>query len=205
MNDFSLIDKIGILMELISSSSLFLVFSMLAIFFLITIIVCIIKNRKINKWIFIIIAMLVGIILLINYGTIILTVFDKILDSIFMALYFPSFSIYICMLIIANIAFIFSVFSKRQLKLRRIINIVQTLILDLFLILVIDVVSKNNINIYEAITLYSNQVLLVLLQLSMGLFVSNILINLLISAKIKLEKYDKKEYPKMPEILLIKK
>lgn len=201
MKEFSLVDKLEILMELISSSSLFLVFSMLSIFFLISLIVCIITNKKINKWVFIIIAILVGIILIVNYGAVFITILDKILDSIFMALYFPSFSIYICMLIIANIAFIFSVFSKKQLKLRRIVNIIQVLMLDLFLILVIDVVSKNNINIYEPITLYSNQILLVLLQLSMGLFVSNILINLLISAKIKLEKYDKKEYPKMPEIL----
>lgn len=201
MKEFSLVDKLEILMELISSSSLFLVFSMLSIFFLISLIVCIITNKKINKWLFIIIAILVGIILIVNYGAVFITILNKILDSIFMALYFPSFSIYICMLIIANIAFIFSVFSKKQLKLRRIVNIIQVLMLDLFLILVIDVVSKNNINIYEPITLYSNQILLVLLQLSMGLFVSNILINLLISAKIKLEKYDKKEYPKMPEIL----
>ena len=174
---------------------------MLSIFFLISLIVCIITNKKINKWIFIIIAILVGIILIVNYGAVFITILDKILDSIFMALYFPSFSIYISMLVTANMIFIISVFSKKQLKLRRIVNIVQVLLLDLFLILVIDVVSKNNLNIYEPITLYSNQILLVLLQLSMGLFVSNILINLLISAKIKLEKYDKKEYPKMPEIL----
>lgn len=201
MKEFSLVDKLEILMDLISSSSLFLVFSMLAIFFLISLIVCILTNKKINKWIFIIIAILASIILIINYGAIFITIFDKALDTIFMALYFPSFSIYICMLVVANTIFIISVFSKKQIKIRRIINIAQTLMLDLFLILVIDVVSKNNINIYEAITLYSNQILLVLLQLSMGLFVSNVLINLLISAKIKLEKYDKKEYPKMPEIL----
>ena len=114
MNDFSLMDKLEILMELISSSSLFLVFSMLAIFFLITIIVCIITNKKINKWIFIIIAILVGIILMVNYGAVFITILDKILDSIFMALYFPSFSIYISMLVIANMIFIISVFSKKQ-------------------------------------------------------------------------------------------
>lgn len=201
MKDFSLIDKLKILMGLITSSSLFLILSVISILILILLIFCIIFNKKINKWIFIGIVIFVGSILFVNYASIIISILDQILDSIFMALYFPSFPIYISVLLMSNILFIVSIFGKKQPKIRRIVNIVQSLILNLFLILIIEVVSKNNINIYEPISLYTNSILLVLLQLSMGLFVSNILINLLISAKIKLKKYDIAEYPKMPEII----
>lgn len=201
MNDFSLVEKINILMELISSSTLFLICSITAIVLLIFFIVCIILNKKINKWIFISISILIGIILLVNYGNILIKIFDTIIDSVFMALYFPSLPVYICVLIISNIFFIMSLFSKKQIKIKRIVNIINSLILDFLLILVMDIVSKNNINIYEQITLYTNSNLLVLLELSMGIFTSWILTNLILNAHTKLKKYDKEEVQQMPEII----
>ena len=206
MNDFSLVEKIHILMKLVSSSSLFLICSIIGIALLIFFIFCIIFNKKINKWIFISICLLISIILLINYGTLIFNIIDNIFDSLFMALYFPSLSIYVSVLITLNISFIISVFSKKQTKLKKLINITIGVISDFFLVLIIDIVSKNNINIYEQLTLYSNQFLLVLFELSMSLFVSWVLLNLLLNAHIKMKKYDenneaKKEKVKMPEII----
>lgn len=201
MNDFSLMEKIQILMKLISSSSLFLICSILGIILLIIFIVCIILNKKINKLIFISISILVSFLLLINYGNIIVKILDTLIDSVFMALYFPSLPIYISVVFISNILFIFSIFDKNQTKTKKIINIFNSIILDILLILIIDVVSKNNINIYEQISLYTNSNLLVLLELSMGVFTSYILINLFVSAHQKLQKYDTNEPLKLPEII----
>ena len=80
-------------------------------------------------------------------------------------------------------------------------NTIQSIVLDFLFVLIIDVVTKNNINIYEEVNLYTNSTLLILLELSMGIFASWILVNLFISAHIKLKKYDVKELPKMPEII----
>lgn len=201
MNDFSLVEKIDILMKLISSSSLFLVCSLIGIGLLIFFIVCIILNKKVNKWIFIAISILIVVLILINYGVVIFKILDKIIDSVFMALYFPNLPIYVSVLLISNIYFVISIFSKRQTKGKKISNIVNSVILDFLLILIIDVVSKNNINIYEEVNLYTNQTLLVLLELSMGVFTSWILLSLIISAHYKLKKYDKIDYPDMPEIM----
>ena len=199
--DFSLIEKIRMLMKLISSSPFFLIAMILGILILTMLIIFTILNKKINKWIFVSICIVVGILLLINYGSIIIKILDVIIDSAFMALYFPNLPIYISVLLISNIFFIISMFSKKQVKSKKIVNIINSIILDFLLILIIDVVSKNNINIYEEINLYTNSTLLVLLELSMGIFTSWILINLFLSAHIKLKKYDKKEYPEMPEII----
>ena len=200
MKDFSLIEKFNILMELISSSSLFLVVSMIGIAVLIFIIICIIKNQKINKKIFIITFSLIGFIILINYNVVIFKVLDIIIDSVFKFLYFPNLPMYIAILLIINIIFIISMFDKRS-KLKKIINSITTVIFDILFILIISVVSKNNINIYEEINLYTNSTLLVLLELSTGTFTSWILINLFVSAHNKLKKFDKKEYPKLQEII----
>lgn len=201
MNDFSLIEKIKILMELISSSPLFLICMILGILILTGLIIFTILNKKVNKWLFIAVCIIVCILLFINYGGLIIKILDIILDGIFMALYFPNLPVYMSVLIIVNVMFVISMFSKKQTKSRKITNIVCAIVLDFMLILIIDVVSKHNINIYEQITLYTNLNLLVLLELSMGIFVSWILVNLFISAHLKLKKYDKKEYPKMQEII----
>lgn len=201
MNDFSLIEKINILIKLISSSPLFFAFSIIGVLFLIVLIFCIIKNKKLNKWIIIVIFTVIGLLLLINYGKILINVLDIIIDWVFMALYFPSLPTYICVLLITNTFCILSIFNKKQTKITKIINLITSIILDFFLFIIIDVVSNNNINIYEEINLYTNSSLLVLLELSMGIFVSWILINLILSAHNKLKKYDEKEYPMIPEII----
>ena len=148
MNDFSLIEKIKILMELISSSTLFLICSIACVGLLIFLIVCIVLNKKINKWIFILISILISIVLLINYGEVIIKILDAIIDSVFMALYFPSLPVYMAILITSNTFLIVSLFSKKLLKSKKIINIINGLILDLLLILIIEIVSRNNINVY---------------------------------------------------------
>lgn len=201
MNDFSLIEKINILMELISSSSLFLFFSMIGIALLIFSIVCIIKNKKINKWIIIVIFSMIGLIVFVNYSSIIIKILDTIIDSVFKVLYFPNLPIYITILIISNVCLIISLISRKESKIRRIINLISSSILDLLFVFIISVVSMYDINIYEEINLYTNSTLLVLLELSTGIFTSWILIRLFESAHTKLKKYDEKQYPEMQEII----
>jgi len=104
-------------------------------------------------------------------------------------------------LIISNTCLVLSLINKKEPKIRKIINLICSGILDILFVFIISIVSKYNIDIYEEINLYTNSTLLVLLELSMGIFVSWILIRLFESAHIKLKKYDKKEYPEMQEII----
>ena len=201
MNDFSLIEKINILMELISSSSLFLFFSMIGISLLIFFIVCILKNKKINKWVFISVFSFIGLIIFANYSSIIIKIVDTIIDSAFKILYFPTLPIYAIILIISNTILIISLISKKETKIRKIINLISSSMLDILFVFIISVVSKYNIDIYEEINLYTNSTLLVLLELSTGIFTSWILVRLFESAHTKLKKYDEKQYPEMPEII----
>jgi len=201
MNDFSLVEKVKILMNIIASSPLFLFCCMFGIAVLIFFIICIKKDKKVNKWIFISIWIVLALILLINYTSIIFNIIDELFDSLFMALYFPNLTIYIIILIVSNFFFIFSLFSKKLNVKNKIINFINALIINLFLVLIVDIINKNNIDIYDQLSIYSNSNLLVLLQLTTAIFTSWILLCLLFSAHKKLKKYDKKELPAMPEIV----
>ncbi len=201
MENFSLVEKLKILMNLVLSSPLFLFCIMLAIALLIFFIINMKANKKYNSWIFLSIILFIVLTLLIIYNDIFLSIINGFLDAIFMALYFPNFSIYVSVIVISNFSVIYSLFSKNSSKINKTVNIVNTLILDVFLILIVDTVSKNDIDINNSLKIYSNTTLMVLLELSTAVFISWILIKLFISAKNKLKKFDKKEYPKMPDII----
>lgn len=201
MNDFSLVEKLKILMDIIVSSPLFLFCFMIGIAVLILYIILIKKDKKINKWIFVLIWIVLAIVLLISYSSVVLDLIDRLFDSLFMALYFPSIGIYILILIISNFCFIYSLINKKINKTHKIINFIYALLINLFLILIIDIVKTSNTNVYNELEIYTNPNLLVLLQLNSALFASWLLVNLLLSAHSKLKKYDKKELPNMPEIV----
>ncbi|MBE6139579.1 MAG: hypothetical protein E7174_03695 [Firmicutes bacterium] len=201
MNDFSLVEKIKLLVNIIVSSPLFLFCFMIGIAVLILFIICVKKEKKVNKWIFIAIWTILGIVLVINYNSIVLELIDKLFDALFMALYFPNITVYFIILFISNLFFIYSLIGRRINKKHKIINFINALIINLFLILIIDIVKSNSINIYNELSIYTNSNLLVLMQLNSSIFTSWILISLLVSAHEKLKKYDEKELPEMPEIV----
>ena len=201
MNDFSLMEKLGILMNIIGSSPLFLFCSMLSIVILIFFLINIKKDSKINKWFFIGLWIILFVILVIKYNNVVSKLIDNLFNYIFKVLYFPDFPVYVMILIISNFFFMYSVVSKKLENSYKILNTVSSVVLDIILILVIDIVSKNNLDIYDTINIYTNSSLLVLLELSVGIFISWLLINLLITANYKLKKYNKIEYPKMQEII----
>ena len=201
MEDFSLIEKLGILMNIIVSSPLFLFCSMMGVAVLILYIISIKKEKKVNKWIFISIWIVLALVILVNYSQVLLNLIDNLFDEIFNALYFPNLTIYIIILGISNFSFFYSIFSKKMDKKEKVINFIEALIINMFLILIIDIVNTNNINVYDELTVYSNSNLLVLLELTSAIFTSWVLIILLFKAHEKLKKYDKSKVSDMPEII----
>lgn len=201
MNDYSLLEKLKILMNIIVSSPFFLICFISALLILIFFVIASISNTKINKWIIISVWGIDIIAIMIIYHSVLFDIIDSIFDYVFMALYFPSFTVYFSFLLISNFFFIYSIFNKKVTKLHKILNISSACIMNLFLIFIIDIVTKTGINIQDALAIYSNQNLLVLLELNSAIFVSWILLNLFISAYYKLQKYDNKKLPDMPEII----
>ena len=91
--------------------------------------------------------------------------------------------------------------KKKLDKSYKILNFSTTIIINILLLFIIDIVQTNKINMIDKLSVYSNSNLMVLLQLTSAVFVSWILLTLLMSAHNKLKKYDKKELVPMPEII----
>ena len=199
MNEFSIIEKIKILAKVISSSPFFLLCVFFGIFLILFSLLCFFLKQKPNKLFLISGWVALIVLLVIVYKGFFINLFDNLVNNVFMALYFPNLSIYVIIIAISNFFFIYSLVSKKVKGFHKTLNITSSISIDLLLILIVDVINRNNINVYEALTVYSNSYLLVLLEFTTSIFASWILLNIFTNIYEKLKKYDDKEYPKMQE------
>jgi hypothetical protein len=197
MNDFTLVEKLKILMDVILSSPLFLLLIICAVIISIFLIFKLSLEKKSNRIAFISCWVVMLITIFVKYINIFFELIDNMFNMIFEALYFPSLSVYLVILIISNFFLIYSVIPKKADLKHKVLNISSAVIIDTFLIFTMELVNQNNISVYDRINLYSNGKLLVLLQLTMSVFTSWLLLNLLISAHNKLKKFDKEEIPEL--------
>lgn len=197
MNDFTLVEKLKILMDVIMSSPLFLILIICGVAMTVFLIFGLSLNNRKTKIIFIACLAAIFAIIFFKYINIFFELIDNMFNMMFEALYFPSLSVYLIIILISNFFLIYSLLPKKVDIKHKILNIVSSITINILLIFILELVKSNNISIYDKISLYSNGRLLVLLQLSTSVFASWLLLNLLISAHNKLKKYDKEEIPEL--------
>ena len=180
MINMSLFEKIKCFFQIVvNNNSSLLIISILAFLAFLILFTCKL-NRKLIKILYIM--FYIGAILLIGviYYEQILTLIDYLIENIVANLLFPNLAIYVAVLLVINSIVLITIFSNKIKFYVKSINIVCFVISQLFLYLIIDNVIVNNINVYEKLSIYTNQELLVLIELSMQLFVVWILVLLVI-------------------------
>lgn len=184
MSDLSFLERFSAVSRVVFSSPFFI---FLFAFMILTIVVFSVygaTKSKVSKIICFISYLLILSFLIIKYGKLILTLLDTFVDQIFVAIYFPNLITYICMVVVAILLMIFTIFTKKLKGFIRICNIFSfTVILFLF-ILTIDLINKSGLDVYDKTILYSNETLMILIQASMATFVvwvSLLIINLVIT------------------------
>lgn len=170
MVELSLIEKIKTLFTLIFSSSLFLIL-LLGIFIILVDVFYISKQSRKVKIMYLIVSVIVMVILLITYFEEFLKFIDVLNKNIVMLINFPSLLQYTVILFITLIIMIISIFNKKMNRILSRINI-GVFIADLFIFfLILDQISKTNIDLSNKINIYSNKNLMVLFEISMIIFV----------------------------------
>jgi len=169
MLQLTLLEKLKILFDLILSSPFFI------FLFIFTILVFIIlldsknyKRKQIKSYI-IGIYTLVFLSVIIKYHSSFLSVFDYLINDIFIIFYFPNVAVYAIMIIIINILMLRSLFSNND-KIVRTINIASYSMIMYLMLLVIYTVTTENLNVYDELSLYTNQNVLVLVEISNVIF-----------------------------------
>lgn len=170
MVELSLIEKIKTTFNLIFSSPLFFILLIGILIIIIDINFISKKSKKINIT-YIIISIIVLTILLFKYLQELINIINIINKSIVTIINFPTMLEYITITLISIIIMLISLISKKTNKLIKRINI-GVIISDIFIFfLILDQISKNNIDISSQINIYSHQNLMVLFEISMFIFI----------------------------------
>ena len=124
------------------------------------------KQRKILLGIYLTVLLSLAFL----YGNTITSLFDGMMDHIFSTIYFPTPVAYIVMFFLSNIILMVSIVNKKTTKLVRKINITTCSIILFLSVISLNLIVKNNIDIYSQSSLYTNTNLLATIELTMIIF-----------------------------------
>lgn len=175
MVDTTLLDKLNLIYKFLSDKSIIMLIILLVIVILLDFIYG--NNNKQTKIMYIIILSLILIYGLFEYYKPLLNILDTYITYLFKLTYFPSIIDYMSMIFITIFIEIYSI--KKLSKVQKNINIWVSFIIEV--LFVINVIALKNINIdLNSITsIYENDLLLSIFQVSSIIFMIWIIFNLL--------------------------
>lgn len=170
MKYLSILEKFKILFDTLMSFKFIFV---LVILMLILTILFTCKKLSNKKYvIFMSLSMILTFIIsIIRNHKVLFNTFDNFTTIIFNGIYFPSIYIYISVLLIISLAFITSILNSNKKKIYKIINSITFIINNIFFVIILNIIAKNSINVFEMSSLYTNNSLVAILELNMGLFI----------------------------------
>ena len=176
MSPVSLDEKLKIIWSVISSSPLYLIF-----FVAIAVLVFLFSttnnaNKKQSRKTYFLIYSAFFIYLAIQYGESFSTLVDYAVNQVFIGYYFPNIVIYICMLLIATIITLVSIFHKNISRIIKVLNSIIYGLLVYFLVLMLSIVNNLKVDVFDLKELYSSDKVRSLLEFSMFLFVTWVLV-----------------------------
>lgn len=180
MKYINIIDKLKLLFELITGNYLFIGILVISLILLIINKFKIINNRKTGLIITLIFILSFSIILFFNSNTLFKT-FDNIANLIFKNIYFPSIYVYIGIILITGVILIISVLSKNIPKIYKKINISTSFVLNFLLLILLNTIGSKNIDILSVNSLYTNNYIVTLIELTTSIFIIWMMSLLLIS------------------------
>lgn len=169
MKYLSLLEKFKVLFEVLLSYRFIFGLIIIMLFFTILYLCKKISNKKYMLFMSLSLFVTFVVCIIDNYK-ILSNTFDDFMTIFLSGIYFPSIYIYIGVFIIILLAFITSIIGSKR-KIYKIINSIGFIVNNVFLIIILNIISDNNINVFQISSLYTNNVLVVILELNMLLFI----------------------------------
>ena len=171
MAKLSFVDKIAILFEASSKTYLSIITIIILIGFSTYILLSTKKEYKQNRNIIILSYISITLLLFIIYFDSLSKMFDYMMNNIIKFLYFPDLAIYFIALIIVNIILVISILNKKISKNIKKINIIVFSIITYIQVLLLDTISRHNLDVFKQNSVYGNKTAQGLIELSSIIFI----------------------------------
>ena len=166
----NIFEKLICLFNIAKSNWISLVFLAFVAFFLI-----ILKFKKITKkqcFTFVLISYLCFLVsIIITYNKQLGIIGDNLVNNLFKNIYFPSTYTYLFVLIVVDITTLVALLNKRCSTIYKWLHGIIFFLIQFILAFILELLSKNKIDIFSKTSLFSNKNLVMMLELSMNIFI----------------------------------
>lgn len=164
-----LFEKMEVLLNLILDSNLYIVFVLFVFGILLLKLANKVSDKKMCLIIYFFEILTLGFVIY-EGREFLLKTFNKLIDNVFLNFYFPSIYVYLFIFVFSITVFVYTFLNRFISKVYKNITYTYFLIFNFIFILFLNVMSKNNINIFEKASLFTNNESLILLELSTLVF-----------------------------------
>lgn len=171
MGELSFIEKLKIFVDTSLSSGICIASIFIFLFLAFMILTTNKKNAKSTKLLFIGIYAVLILIMLSQYSDSLKDMFDYMMNNFFIVFYFPNVAIYLAAIIATNIILWVTIFNFKEDKLLKIINTIIYCIIHYLLILILNIVSDKNIDVFSQTSIYGNEKASALISLTSIIFI----------------------------------
>lgn len=166
MEPISMIDRLKMLLQIITDSPFFVMIFLASIFTLIILIINVKTKKRIIKSISAVIYILIISFVFYKYGKPILLLGDTVIDKIFTVMYFPSAISYTCMIVLSILFLIYVFVDKKISKASKYISTTCFVFILFLFILTLDTIISEQIDITSKVSIYESSALVILIQSS---------------------------------------
>ena len=170
MTYLNILEKLKILFNTLIDFKIILIFTGLLIFLTFLYIIKKLSSKRYTKCVILslIISLLISIL---DNEKALSSTFDNFTTLFFRNIYFPSVYTYIGIIVIIFLSTIVTLLNKNTKKIYKIINSSTFILNSILFILILNIIAKNKIDVFDINSLYTNTPLVVTLEISTGLFV----------------------------------
>ena len=201
MTQTTILDKLKVILDVSMSSKLFIAVILFIILITLVSLTTNRKNVRRTKIIYGLTYLVVIATIIVFYYDSLGKMFDYMMNNFFIVLYFPNVAVYLAAIIITNIIVLVSVFNFKTPKLVRNINVIIYGIINYLLALVLNVVTKNNLDIFSQTSIYGNESAQAIIEISSTIFM--IWLAFLVIYKM-IRMYQKKDEPVRRKVIVKK-
>lgn len=165
----SIIDKLEVLINIINKEP-YMVHMIILFLILGIVLLCgTMLSKKRVKTIYISWYILMLLSIIIKYSNSLSSLLNYFMNNIVYELVFPNFIVYIGIFIISNIYVINSILTNKT-NIYKAINVIMYIFMSYISFVLFNLITTNNINVYEELDIYSNSDITSLIELSMIIF-----------------------------------
>lgn len=195
----NILDKINVLINIVSKEQFMVLMLILYLFLALILLLCNKLTKKSAKRVLTYWYAFMLTTIVFEYKDKLSGLLDYLVNNIIYELVFPNYLVFIIIFVITNIYIVDSIINKKSTLVYKIINILMYTITTFISFVLFNLITKNNINIYNELDIYTNSDIASLIELVMIIFsiwtIINILYKIIYKVYIENKKEDLKYVP----------